>query len=102
MDTKYFALSNDRDRAYGSLQYGSWNSGRRVAAAAMGRESLGTSEAQKTMILRFLAEFTELFDIAPDKTRVSVVQYSDQIRHEFGLDDYKDSRSLHEAIKNIE
>lgn len=31
-------------------------------------------------VLRFLNEFTELFDIAPDKTRVSVVQYSDQIR----------------------
>ncbi|KJH45792.1 von Willebrand factor type A domain protein [Dictyocaulus viviparus] len=53
-------------------------------------------------VLRFLAEFTELFDIAPDKTRVSVVQYSDQIRHEFGLDEYSDSRSLHEAIKNID
>ncbi|VDN26032.1 unnamed protein product [Cylicostephanus goldi] len=32
------------------------------------------------LVLRFLNEFTELFDIAPDKTRVSVVQYSDQIR----------------------
>ncbi|VDM78062.1 unnamed protein product [Strongylus vulgaris] len=52
--------------------------------------------------IRFLNEFTELFDIAPDKTRVSVVQYSDQIRHEFGLGDYKDSKSLHEAIRGIE
>ncbi|VDO52382.1 unnamed protein product [Haemonchus placei] len=66
-----------------------------------GSGSIGSYIFQ-TEVLRFLAEFTELFDIAPDKTRVSVVQYSDQIRHEFGLDDYKDSRSLHEAIKNIE
>ncbi|RCN51669.1 EGF-like domain protein [Ancylostoma caninum] len=66
-----------------------------------GSGSIGSYIFQ-TEVLRFLAEFTELFDIAPDKTRVSVVQYSDQIRHEFGLDDYKDSKSLHDAIRGID
>ncbi len=56
----------------------------------------------QTEVLRFLSEFTELFDIGPGKTQVSVVQYSDQIRHEFGLSDNKDSRSLHQAIKSIQ
>uniref|UniRef100_A0A183FQQ6 VWFA domain-containing protein n=1 Tax=Heligmosomoides polygyrus TaxID=6339 RepID=A0A183FQQ6_HELPZ len=66
-----------------------------------GSGSIGSYIFQ-TEVLRFLNEFTELFDIAPDKTRVSVVQYSDQIRHEFGLNEYMDSRSLHDAIKNID
>ncbi|VDL81624.1 unnamed protein product [Nippostrongylus brasiliensis] len=66
-----------------------------------GSGSIGSYIFQ-TEVLRFLAEFTELFDIAPDKTRVSVVQYSDQIRHEFELGDYMDSASLKEGIKNID
>lgn len=66
-----------------------------------GSGSIGSYVFQ-TEVLRFLAEFTELFDIAPQKTRVSVVQYSDQIRHEFGLDNYSDRKSLQNAIRNIE
>ncbi|KIH52329.1 EGF-like domain protein, partial [Ancylostoma duodenale] len=49
-----------------------------------GSGSIGSYIFQ-TEVLRFLAEFTELFDIAPDKTRVSVVQYSDQISYLTGL-----------------
>ncbi|CAB3402805.1 unnamed protein product [Caenorhabditis bovis] len=66
-----------------------------------GSGSIGSYVFQ-TEVLRFLAEFTELFDIAPQKTRVSVVQYSDQIRHEFGLDNYSDRKLLQNAIHNIE
>ncbi|CAD6188433.1 unnamed protein product [Caenorhabditis auriculariae] len=66
-----------------------------------GSGSIGSYIFQ-TEVLRFLSEFTDLFDIAPDKTRVSVVQYSDQIRHEFGLNENSDRRSLHDAIRNIQ
>ncbi|KAE9418454.1 hypothetical protein Angca_009775 [Angiostrongylus cantonensis] len=66
-----------------------------------GSGSIGSYIFQ-TEVLRFLTEFSELFDIAPDKTRVSVVQYSDQIRHEFGLNDYSDRRSVQDAIKKID
>ncbi|GMT19358.1 hypothetical protein PFISCL1PPCAC_10655, partial [Pristionchus fissidentatus] len=66
-----------------------------------GSGSIGSYVFQNE-VLRFLSEFTELFDISPTKTRVSVVQYSDQIRHEFSLGDYGNSRNVHDAIRNIE
>lgn len=53
-------------------------------------------------MLRFVSEFAELFDISPQQTRVSVVQYSDQIRHEFGLGEHMDEKSVHDAIQNVE
>ncbi|KHJ87371.1 von Willebrand factor type A domain protein [Oesophagostomum dentatum] len=49
-----------------------------------GSGSIGSYIFQ-TEVLRFLAEFTDLFVIAPDKSRVSVVQYSDQISYLTGL-----------------
>jgi collagen type VI alpha len=36
-------------------------------------------------ILRFISEFIDLFDVSSDQTRVGLIQYSDQIRHEFDL-----------------
>ncbi|KAJ1374160.1 Transmembrane matrix receptor MUP-4 [Parelaphostrongylus tenuis] len=66
-----------------------------------GSGSIGSYIFQ-TEVLRFLSEFSELFDIAPDNTRISVVQYSDQIRHEFSLGDYKDRHSVQEAIRKID
>ncbi|CAD5233599.1 unnamed protein product [Bursaphelenchus xylophilus] len=52
-------------------------------------------------ILRFLREFVELFDIGPDHTRVGLIQYSDQIRHEFDLNQFEDKKSLQSAISNV-
>ncbi|CAJ0580735.1 unnamed protein product, partial [Mesorhabditis spiculigera] len=66
-----------------------------------GSGSIGSYIFQ-TDVLRFVSEFTELFDIGTQQTRVSVVQYSDQIRHEFGLGDYSNARSVHDAIQGIE
>ena len=37
-----------------------------------------------------MREFVELFEIGLDHTRVALIQYSDQIRHEFDLDQYTD------------
>lgn len=32
-------------------------------------------------VLRFVREFVELFEIGSDKTRVGLIQYSDQVRN---------------------
>ncbi len=53
-------------------------------------------------VLRFLNEFVELFDIGPEKTRVAVVQFSDQIRHEFDLNQYTTPQALKDAIHRIQ
>uniref|UniRef100_A0A913I4D2 EGF-like domain-containing protein n=1 Tax=Strongyloides stercoralis TaxID=6248 RepID=A0A913I4D2_STRER len=66
-----------------------------------GSGSIG-SRVFKSEVLRFIAEFVELFDISPTKTRVGLIQYSDQIRHEFDLNQYKDKTSLLNAISNIQ
>lgn len=56
----------------------------------------------KHEILRFVREFIELFEIGQDKTRVGLIQYSDQIRHEFDLNQYVDKLSLLEAINQTQ
>lgn len=40
----------------------------------------------------------DLFEIGPDRTRVGLIQYSDQIRHEFDLNQYTDKASVLRAI----
>ena len=49
-------------------------------------------------VLRFISDFVELFDIGQENTRVGLIQYSDQIRHEFDLNQYSDKNSLLQAI----
>ena len=64
-------------------------------------------------MLRFISDFVELFDIGQENTRVGLIQYSDQIRHEFDLNQvgltnflirftnnfkYSDKQSLLQAI----
>ncbi|KAK5965587.1 von Willebrand factor type A domain protein, partial [Trichostrongylus colubriformis] len=49
-------------------------------------------------VLRFVREFVELFEIGLDQTRVALIQYSDQIRHEFDLDQYTDKAAVLRAI----
>ncbi|KAI6201465.1 hypothetical protein M3Y96_00844600 [Aphelenchoides besseyi] len=52
----------------------------------------------KHEVLRFVREFVELFEIGMENTRVGLIQYSDQIRHEFDLNQYTDKDSLLQAI----
>lgn len=53
-------------------------------------------------ILRFLREFVELFDIGATETRVGLIQYSDQIRHEFDLAEHTGRLHLQEAISRAQ
>ncbi|GMS89863.1 hypothetical protein PENTCL1PPCAC_12038, partial [Pristionchus entomophagus] len=62
-----------------------------------GSGSIG-SYVFKNEVLRFVREFVELFEIGSDKTRVGLIQYSDQIRHEFDLNEYPDKASVLRAI----
>lgn len=62
-----------------------------------GSGSIG-SYVFKNEVLRFVREFVELFEIGPDQTRVGLIQYSDQIRHEFDLGQHIDKGSLLRAI----
>lgn len=45
-----------------------------------------------------MRDFVELFDVGLENTRVGLIQYSDQIRHEFDLNQYSDKPSLLQAI----
>uniref|UniRef100_A0A915D433 Transmembrane cell adhesion receptor mua-3 n=1 Tax=Ditylenchus dipsaci TaxID=166011 RepID=A0A915D433_9BILA len=62
-----------------------------------GSGSIG-SYVFKNEVLRFVRDFLELFDVGLDNTRVGLIQYSDQIRHEFDLNQYGDKQSLLQAI----
>lgn len=53
-------------------------------------------------ILRFVSEFIDLFDIGPDQTRVGLIQYSDQIRHEFDFGQHNNKNELKNAILKVE
>ncbi|OZC08479.1 hypothetical protein X798_04540 [Onchocerca flexuosa] len=66
-----------------------------------GSGSIG-SYVFKNEVLRFIKEFLELFDIGLDNTRVGLIQYSDQIRHEFDLSQYTDKASVINAISQIQ
>ncbi|KHN76197.1 Transmembrane cell adhesion receptor mua-3 [Toxocara canis] len=65
-----------------------------------GSGSIG-SYVFKNEVLRFVKEFVELFDIGLDNTRVGLIQYSDQIRHEFDLSQYTDKASVIQAISQV-
>lgn len=53
-------------------------------------------------MLRFVREFIELFDIGMDKTRVGLIQYSDQIRHEFDLNQNRGKTAVVQAISQVQ
>ncbi|KAI6194473.1 hypothetical protein M3Y96_01128600 [Aphelenchoides besseyi] len=53
-------------------------------------------------VLRFVREFIELFEIGMDNTRVGLIQYSDQIRHEFDLGQLENKEELKDAILQTE
>lgn len=53
-------------------------------------------------VLRFISEFIDLFDVSPDQTRVALIQYSDQIRHEFDFGEHTNKKDLKSAILRTE
>ncbi len=53
-------------------------------------------------VLRFVAEFVQLFEVGLENTRVGLIQYSDQIRHEFDLNQYADMASVLHAISQVQ
>lgn len=66
-----------------------------------GSGSIG-SYVFRNEVLRFVREFVELFDIGLEKTRVGIIQYSDQIRHEFDLAQFKDKAGVLQGIADIQ
>ncbi|PAV59374.1 hypothetical protein WR25_03507 [Diploscapter pachys] len=66
-----------------------------------GSGSIG-SYVFKNEVLRFVREFVELFEIGPDQTRVGLIQYSDQIRHEFDLNQHPTKSQVLRAITDTQ
>ena len=65
-----------------------------------GSGSIG-SETFTNEVLRFVQEFVDLFDIGPTKTQVAMIQYSDQIQHEFNFNSYSTKTTLIQAISQV-
>jgi len=53
-------------------------------------------------VLRFVREFVGLFDVATNQTRIGLIQFSDQIRHEFELGTYASRNEVEEAVSHTE
>lgn len=52
-------------------------------------------------VLRFVRDFSKLFEIGPDQTRIGVIQFSDTVRKEFDMNQFSTRQSLENAITNI-
>ncbi|XP_033748051.1 collagen alpha-5(VI) chain-like [Pecten maximus] len=52
--------------------------------------------------LNFVREVSDMFDIGPDMTHVSVITYSNDSQMRFSLNKYTDKPSLENAIENID
>ena len=50
---------------------------------------------------KFVASLLDLFEIAPDATRVGAVVFSETVSLEFSLDTYTDARSVKDAILDL-
>lgn len=61
--------------------------------------SVGKENFEK--IRQWVANLVESFDIAPDKTRVAVVRYSDKPTTEFTLGRYRTLEDVKQAARNI-
>lgn len=55
----------------------------------------------KTEVLRFVREFVSLFDIGPNQTRIGMIQFSDQLRHEFELGQYSNKPDVEKAVTDV-
>lgn len=62
-----------------------------------GSGSIG-SFSFRNEVLRFVKDFIDLFDIGRDKSQIGIIQYSDQIRHEFELGTYS-TKVINKLIK---
>uniref|UniRef100_A0A8C7E736 VWFA domain-containing protein n=1 Tax=Naja naja TaxID=35670 RepID=A0A8C7E736_NAJNA len=61
--------------------------------------SVGKEDFEK--VRQWIAHLVDTFEIGPDKTRVGVVQYSDQPTTEFDLGSYGTQQEIKEAAKSI-
>ncbi|MEQ2279771.1 hypothetical protein AMECASPLE_012781, partial [Ameca splendens] len=61
--------------------------------------SVGKENFEK--IRQWVANLVESFDVAPDKTRVAVVRYSDRPTTEFTLDRYRTLEDVKQAARNM-
>ncbi|OXB70991.1 UNVERIFIED_CONTAM: hypothetical protein H355_012692 [Colinus virginianus] len=61
--------------------------------------SVGKEDFEK--VRQWVSNLVETFEIGPDKTRVSVVRYSDQPTTEFDLGKYKTREEIKEAARKI-
>lgn len=61
--------------------------------------SVGKENFEK--IRQWVANLVESFDVAPDKTRVAVVRYSDRPTTEFHLGRYRNLEEVKQAARNI-
>ncbi|KRZ75495.1 Transmembrane cell adhesion receptor mua-3, partial [Trichinella papuae] len=66
-----------------------------------GSGSIG-SAVFKNEILRFLREFINLFTIGSNHTRLAIIQYSDQIRHELDFKEANSKAEVDEALNRVE
>jgi hypothetical protein len=66
-----------------------------------GSGSIG-SYVFRNEVLRFVREFVELFEIGLENTRVGLIQYSDQIRHEFDLGQFGDKVGVVQGITDVQ
>lgn len=53
-------------------------------------------------VLRFVSDFSALFSISPDQTRIGLIQFSDLRRKEFDLNQHRDQATLQTAIRNVQ
>ncbi|OWF49639.1 Collagen alpha-5(VI) chain [Mizuhopecten yessoensis] len=60
------------------------------------------SQANFKKELDFVRDVSDMFDIGPDMTHVSVITYSDESQMRFTLSKYTDKSSLEHAIENID
>ncbi|XP_073689768.1 collagen alpha-6(VI) chain [Garra rufa] len=64
-----------------------------------GSSSIGLENFQE--VREFLSSLVENFDVAPDKTRIGLVQYSDTPRTEFLLDAYQNKEDILSYFQNL-
>ncbi|XP_056326489.1 collagen alpha-6(VI) chain isoform X1 [Danio aesculapii] len=64
-----------------------------------GSASIGLDNFQQ--IREFLSSLVENFEVAPDKVRIGLVQYSDTPRTEFSLNTYQNKEEILDYIRNL-
>lgn len=65
-----------------------------------GSSSIGLENFQE--VREFLSSLVENFDVAPDKIRIGLVEYSDTPRTEFSLNTYQNKQDILSYIQNLQ